>query len=546
MGARVNLLWYPRIVGSMAHLVNRPLTPEKVRVLVRTQMETREERFLAFAARYVYGYPRSPYLPLLRLAGCEHGDMAAMVRQKGLEATLETLRDAGVYFSFDEFRGRIEVSRGGRTFRVSEEDFDNPFVKAGISERSGGTRSQGVPISMGLRFVEENTAPALHLAIAALNAATVPVVIWVDALAAAGPLLALLHAGHPPVRWFSLHDPREPSVRARLRLLPTIAAILAWPRGVQVPRPEFTPVSAWESVLESLIALRDRYRGCAIWTTPSTAVRLASGARTQGETLDGVHFLCLGEPLTPGKAAEIRASGAHVGSLYGFTGAGAVGVPCGDPHAPDDMHFLACGMALIRHRRTIPEVGDLDAYMFTSLTATPPKILLNVEMDDFGEMTTRRCGCPLDELGLRVHLSNVRSFTKLTGEGSTILGTDCVQILEDVLPREFGGRSIDYQLLEAEDDERLTRLFLLVSPEVGPVDEQRVGDRFVEELRRRTSQGLRLWRQAETIRVVRREPVATPRGKILPFHTQALAAFMVGGSAALAALAAPHPAGRPT
>ncbi len=78
--------------------------------------------------------------------------------------------------------------------------------------------------------------------------------------------------------------------------------------------------------------------------------------------------------------------------------------------------------------------------------------MLNVESDDFGEFTTRRCGCVFDELGLGHHFAYVRSFTKLTGEGATLLGTDCVRILEEVLPREFGGRSIDYQLLETEDE----------------------------------------------------------------------------------------------
>jgi len=105
-----------------------------------------------------------------------------------------------------------------------------------------------------------------------------------------------------------------------------------------------------------------------------------------------------------------------------------------------------------------------------------------------------------------------------------------VHILEEILPREFGGRSIDYQLLEVEDEDRLTRLYLLVSPDIGPVDEARLLQRFIEEIQARTSQGLRMWRQAETIRVMHRHPVATPRGKVLPFHTQGLAAFMTAVS----------------
>jgi hypothetical protein len=81
-------------------------------------------------------------------------------------------------------------------------------------------------------------------------------------------------------------------------------------------------------------------------------------------------------------------------------------------------------------------------------------------------------------------------------------------------------------LLEDEDEDHLTRLFLVVSPGVGPIDEERVRVRFVEELRDRTrprSVMPPLWRQADTVRVVRREPLLTTRGKLLPFFTQAVA-----------------------
>jgi hypothetical protein len=188
------------------------------------------------------------------------------------------------------------------------------------------------------------------------------------------------------------------------------------------------------------------------------------------------------------------------------------------------MHFMADSFALILHRRPMEEVGHLDTYMFTSLLNFAPKVMLNVESDDFGEFVTRRCGCPLDDLGLHQHFAYVRSFTKLTGEGAKVLGTDCVRILEEVLPREFGGSSIDYQLLEAEDDQHITRLFLIVSPEVGPIDEQKVLDRFIRELLSVPHSGTPgTWFQDQTIRVVRRTPVETAGGKLLPFHTQALA-----------------------
>src|SRR3989304_453156 len=293
-------LAYPQVLRNLARLVTQQISLGDSKALIRRRLATREERFLRFVARYIYGYPRSPYLPLLAHAGAELGDLQTMVRRRGLEGTL-----------------------GGR---------------------------------------------------------------------------------------------------------------------------------------------------------------LAGLAQKGKESLQAVRLLVGSEPLTPGKAEEIRRTGAVVGTMYVFSEGGAVGIACGNPLAPDDMHFAADCYAMILRRRPMPGVGELAAYMFTPLLDSAPKIMLNVESDDFGEFTPRRCGCVFDELGLGHHFAYVRSFTKLTGEGATLLGTDCVRILEEVLPREFGGRSIDYQLLETEDEDHLTRLFLAISPEVGPLDEQKVLARFVEAL----------------------------------------------------------------
>jgi hypothetical protein len=65
---------------------------------------------------------------------------------------------------------------------------------------------------------------------------------------------------------------------------------------------------------------------------------------------------------------------------------------------------------------------------------------------------------------------------------------------------------------------------------VGPVDEDRVRQRFIDELRdpaQTRSLMPPLWRQAETVQVVRRDPVPTARGKLLPFHTLAQSSVSV-------------------
>lgn len=230
-----------------------------------------------------------------------------------------------------------------------------------------------------------------------------------------------------------------------------------------------------------------------------------------------------GEPLTPSKYAEISRTGARVGARYNLTEAGAVGGTCGHPTDPDDVHLMADNVALIPHRRTLPDGSSVDAFLLTILLPSTPGIALNLESDDFGQITVRRCGCVWDELGMHTHLSNIRSFSKLTGEGVTVLGTECVRIIEEVLPREFGGRSTDYQLLEVEDTDHLTRLHLVVRPSVGPLHEEQVLSKFISALRDTDAPGqIERWLQAGSIKVVRQEPVATSTGKLLPFHTLAL------------------------
>jgi len=330
----------------------------------------------------------------------------------------------------------------------------------------------------------------------------------------------MAHVGLPPYRWFYMADPLWDHASSGHRLLFRTGQAAGLLRGARLAYPAHAPLADPAHVLDAVLAGRARRGGCTVVTTPSAAVRLAALAGERGEDLERVTFLLGGEPLTPGKAEEIRRRGARAGSFYAFSEAGPVGAPCAAPQRPDDTHLLTDTVAMIQHRRAGPGGGPLDAFMFTSLLDSASKIMLNVESDDFGEVATRRCGCLFDDLGLDRHLANIRSFTKLTGEGMTVLGSDVVSILEEMLPREFGGGSIDYQLLELEDDRHLTKLQLIVSPTLGPIDEQAVRHRFLEELRRRPGHSF-IWPQADTLQVVRRAPVLTPGGKLFPFYTQA-------------------------
>src|SRR5438046_2850977 len=86
------------------------LTRERAEAVIRERLADRGEHFLRLLERGVFGHSASPYLPLLKAAGCEFGDVAAMVRRDGLEAALDALATKGVTASFDEFKGRARVA----------------------------------------------------------------------------------------------------------------------------------------------------------------------------------------------------------------------------------------------------------------------------------------------------------------------------------------------------------------------------------------------------------------------------------------------------
>jgi len=65
------------------------------------------------------------------------GDIENMVYEKGLEGTLTALREAGVYITFEEFKGREPMVRNGEFIHIKESDFDNPFLRHYYQSESG-------------------------------------------------------------------------------------------------------------------------------------------------------------------------------------------------------------------------------------------------------------------------------------------------------------------------------------------------------------------------------------------------------------------------
>ena len=181
----------------------------------------------------------------------------------------------------------------------------------------------------------------------------------------------------------------------------------------------------------------------------------------------------------------IRAAGAEAVSHYGSAEAGYVGHGCLAGETSDDLHLFQDLHAAIQPDPNGTEpAGVLPSLtlLVSSLRPTAPLVLLNVSMGDQATLVERACGCPLDALGWSTHLHTLSSYEKLTDGDMTFADADIVRVLEEVLPARFGGGPTDYQLVEEETERGRPRLYLLIHPQVGPVDPAAVIDTLLRAI----------------------------------------------------------------
>jgi hypothetical protein len=518
----VKMYW--RFAGGLPSFLHHTISLDKAREIVSRRMAEREKNFLRLVERGIFGYPRSPYLPLLKLAQVEFADIRDMVRSKGLEETLRELKEAGVYISFEEFKGREPIVRNGQTIPVRDRDFDNPFLGRYYYAETGGTTGVGTRVGIDLDHLAADT-PFIVLAHDAYGVLDAPSAIWRPVLPDSSGLNYVLRGaclGNVPQKWFSPITSQDSRPALKYRLATQYIVQMGRLAGVSLPRPE--PVSLQQAgVVARWIAETVKAEGaCVVFTIVSLALRVCIAAREDGLDLTGATFLVGGEPPTPAKVQAIVNSGARCIPHYHFKETGRIGMGCCRPVDCNDVHFFKDGLAVIQRPRPVPGFGIMvDAFCFTTLLPTAPKLMLNVESDDYGVIETRSCGCPLESYGYADHLRDIRSFRKLTGEGVTLVGDEMVRILEHVLPARFGGSALDYQLVEEEDEKGFTRVSLLVSPKIEIPDDTTVISVLMEALRRSSvAAGLAgtIWSQANTLRVKRMEPIWTARGKLMPLH----------------------------
>ena len=513
---------FGRYALGLRSYLRHTLTSEECRRQVDELLRTRERALLVILERAVYGHPRSPYRALLRHAGIELGDVQHLVRETGVEGTLERLHEVGVYVSLDEFKCRRPIERSGLRLTVRPEDFDSPLLGAAFIGSTGG--STGPRRHVLLDFDHRAHGAIYHrLFLETFDLVDRPVGLWRAAppgAAGIGTVLGFAKVGKPVERWFSHNRlaPKRGIVKDFVFTAYTVAASRA--SRMRLPWPEYVPLREARIVARWAAEKRREGMPALLNTTSSSGVRVSLAADELGLDIAGTFFRLGGEPFTAAKAEAIARSGGIAVSNYSMSELGRVGVACAAPTALDDLHVTTDQLAVIQRERTVAPGASVQALLYTTLRPNAPKLMLNVESDDYGTLEQRDCGCLLGELGFSTHVHGVRSYEKLTSEGMTFVGSDVFVLLDEVLPKTFGGQPTDYQLVE-EEIGGVPKVSVVVSPTVGEVDERAVIETVLSALSAGPgykSMMADVWRGGGTLRVVRREPYATGAGKILPLH----------------------------
>jgi hypothetical protein len=510
-----------RFLVNLPKVLRHPITSKEAHATLRDQLQSREANFLTHARDAIYQNHASPYRRLLKVAGCEYGDLERLVRKEGLEGALHFLYRQGIYLTVEESKGRRAVIRGSTTFEIAPAALSNPKLVSDLVGQTSSSRGNSTLVPIEFASVRRQTTD-LFIDLQARGGLNWLHAIWL--MPGGGALVRMLRytfCGAAPDRWFSLADSKSSGVHRRYLWSSRVLRWASFMAGFPLPRPKYVglqnplPIARWmENVLMS-------GRTPHLHSYPSCIVRICQTAFDHGINLRGAQFTMGGEPTTAARLAVVEAVGARASIRYATTEASILGLGCIAPEAPDDVHFLHDRCAVIQPGNGSPRGIPAEALLVTSILPRSRSILLNVSLGDQATVIRRHCGCAMEALGWTTHLHTIRSFEKLTAGGVTFLDTDLIRVLEDVLPTQFGGGPTDYQLLDEESPDGKPRVRLLVHPRLGPMDPAQVRQTFLDAIG--AGSGVErvmmlVWRDAGLPIVERQAPRVTSGGKILHVH----------------------------
>jgi hypothetical protein len=508
-----------KFLAGLPSFLRRLVSTSEARSVLRGRLENRESDFLHLAAKGIYENPASPYRPLLQWAGCEYGDLENLVRRKGLEPALQFLFQNGVYLSAPEYKGRVPALRAGSSVEVTPEALSNPLSQSHLRLQTSGSSGRGMVVPVDVAFIRERCVEH-RLLMESRGGRDWHFGVWgVPGNTDLVRILELHGSGARRIRWFSQVPADATGLHARYRWSIRLMRWAAGWAGCRLPRPEYVPLSDPTPIVRWLRMVLDSGGIPHLTTWVSSAIRLCQAAASLGTDIAHTQFTVGGEPLTEARLNMICHSGAVAVPRFMSVECGYIGYGCLRPDAPDDCHSLNDFTAVIQAGPEAAGRGlPAEALLLTSLRPTSPFILLNVSLGDQAHLERRSCGCPLENLGWSLHFRQIRSFEKLTSGGMTFLDSDIVRVLEKDLPSRLGGTPLDYQLIEEQTDKGYPQLLLVISPEVGRLDEAKVLEYFYESLGRGSGAERVMslqWRSGGFITVKRQKPRTTSTGKIL-------------------------------
>jgi hypothetical protein len=511
--------YYSRMSLGVYRLLRAPRISDP-EATVLGQLANRERNFLNTVQRAIFANSEHPYNRMFQLAGCTYGDLEQGVLRDGLESTLADLHRAGIYLSHDEFKGKKPIIRSGHTIPGTHESFLNPLVSGFFESRSGGSRSMGTITqrSMEDRLYRECYHYFLNREFDLDKRANVGMMPILPASWGLGHCIQASRNGSRIERWFTVGGTLRSS--GHYRAVTKTLVILAKTMGADVPFPTYLKPNDFSQAAEWLAEMRRKENPCWVHGLVSPCVRIAAAALDKGLDISGTTFRVSGEALTDAKRRIIESAGAEVFPFYHIHEFGQIGTACRKMNKGNCVHVQRDAVAVISYRRTAPLTEfEVNSLLFTSLLPFAARILINAEMDDAGLLGPARCDCVYQKAGFVEQISDIYSYGKLTGQGITLIGRDVVRILEEILPRQFGGSPGDYQLVEEESSHQ-TGIQLRVSPRARISSTEELKEGFLNEVRKLFggSMTCRQWRHTGALRVVVGEPYFTGPGKVLPLH----------------------------
>lgn len=513
------------IARGLRWLAHNPVTLDEARRVIAEEAATRGRRFLDHLDELVWPHPRGPIARLAAHAGIEPGDVRAMVAEAGLTGALEAMRDAGVYVSYEEYQGRVEAVRGSARFSFEPADFFNPVTPADYLATTGGSATgKGTPVELSFAWQRRQgrQRPIQH-EMAGVRGR--PAAVWLPVFPSAagfGAVMKNMAGGNAPERWFSQIPTDLKGISADKRIANRFLPALGAMTRTGLPAPEHVPTCDPEPVVDWLRDALGRADGALLVGYASSLTAAARWATDHGIDLTGVVANPASEPVTAGKLAVLAAAGVRAYSMYAFVPEGTVGIRC-EHCGPEEYHVWDQDVAVITRRRPRGDGTDVDAFCWTSLASEAPRVLVNVENDDYG--TVRHgvaCDCDLGRLGLTTRVGDIRGISKVVTAGVTLEGEVLDRLAEIDLPARLGGGPGDFQFSEIDEDGHSV-LVLRAHPRLGDIEPSDARAAIREALAE-SDNGLlaeSVWSLRHGLRLERVAPVATAAGKILSFDRSA-------------------------